>query len=154
MNEKKGSPSPKNQRIAIVGSCFNLPIANALVSGAKEEFLSLGGNPEDLTIIRVPGAFEIPCTIKKLLQISSFTAVVACGVLIEGETAHFRLIADQVAAGIQELSLEFTTPITFSIITAPSVEAAWERAGIKGPNLGASGMRTALEMGNLFQQLP
>ncbi|MBQ8498773.1 6,7-dimethyl-8-ribityllumazine synthase [Chlamydia sp.] len=150
----KGFPVTKDVRVAIVGSCFNTPIADRLVTGAQDAFLDFGGDPSSLTVIRVPGAFEIPCTIKKLLSgQTNFHAVVACGVLIKGETSHYDHIADSVAAGISQLSLEFCLPITFSVITAPSVEAAWERAGIKGPNLGASGMKTALEMASLFSRI-
>lgn len=154
MHLLKGFPIAKGIRAAVVGSCFNAPIADRLVSGAQETFLDFGGDPASLTIIRVPGAFEIPCAIKKLLsKESGFQAVVACGVLIQGETSHYQYIADNVAAGVSRLSVEFCLPISFSVITAPSVEAAWERAGIKGPNLGASGMKTALEMASLFAQI-
>ncbi|AAF38985.1 6,7-dimethyl-8-ribityllumazine synthase [Chlamydia muridarum str. Nigg] len=147
----KGLPVAKDVRVAIVGACFNAPIADRLVSGARETFFESGGSPDSLTVVRVPGAFEIPCAIKKMLSKGNlFQAIVACGVLIQGETSHYEHIADNVAAGIARLSVEFCLPITFSVITAPNVEAAWERAGIKGPNLGASGMRTALEMASLF----
>lgn len=151
MKPLKGCPVAKDVHVAIVGSCFNSPIADRLVAGAQETFFDFGGDPSSLTIVRVPGAFEIPCAIKKLLSTSGqFHAVVACGVLIQGETSHYEHIADSVAAGVSRLSLDFCLPITFSVITAPNMEAAWERAGIKGPNLGASGMKTALEMASLF----
>lgn len=155
MEEIKGSCSAEGLRIAIVGSCFNSPIANLLVSGAVDVFVQNGGLAESVDIIRVPGAFEIPCTIKKLLvnKPLSYDAMVACGVLIRGETSHYDHIADQVSARISQLSVEFCLPISFSIITAPSVESAWERAGIKGSNLGESGMKTAIQMANLFKTL-
>lgn len=149
----KGKVSAQGVRVAIVGSCFNAPIADLLVSGAKDVFLELGGRDENLIIVRVPGAFEIPYTIKKLSSCCKLDAVVACGVLIQGETTHYDLIASQTAHSIHQLTLELSLPIIFSIITAPSAELAWERAGIKGPNLGASGMRTALEMASLFGHL-
>ncbi|ANH78669.1 6,7-dimethyl-8-ribityllumazine synthase [Candidatus Chlamydia sanziniae] len=154
MDTFTGHLSAKDLCVAVVGSCFNLAIADALVSGAQETFLKFGGNLDSLTIIRVPGAFEIPCTIKKLLLSGrKFNAIVACGVLIEGITTHYDYIASQVSAGITTLTLEFCLPITFSIITAPSSEIAWERAGIKGTHLGISGMTTAIEMATLFAQL-
>ncbi|WP_139413903.1 6,7-dimethyl-8-ribityllumazine synthase [Chlamydia abortus] len=154
MKTFKGIASAKDMRVAIVGSCFNGPIANALVSGAAQTFLELGGAEDRLTIVRVPGAFEIPCTLKKLLTSGiEYHAIVACGVLIKGETTHYDHIADQVSARISELSVEYNLPITFSIITAPCVDSAWQRAGIKGSHLGVSGMRTALEMADLFKKL-
>ncbi|BAE80892.1 riboflavin synthase beta chain [Chlamydia felis Fe/C-56] len=150
----KGTASARGMRVAIVGACFNGPIADALVSGAQQTFLDLGGSEDMLTVVRVPGSFEIPCTLKKLLSSGmEYHAIVACGVLIKGETSHYDLIADQVAARVSELSVEYGLPITFSVITAPSVDSAWQRAGIKGSHLGVSGMETALEMANLFEKL-
>lgn len=154
MKTLKGHLSAKNLRIAIVGSCFNQAMADALVSGAQETFLKFGGSEDGLMTIRVPGAFEIPCTIKKLLSSErKFDAIVACGVLIQGETDHYNQIVNQVAAGIGALSLEFCLPITLSIVAAPSVEIAWQRSGIKGHHLGVSGMTTAIEMATLFTQI-
>ncbi|QVE49420.1 6,7-dimethyl-8-ribityllumazine synthase [Chlamydia crocodili] len=154
MTTFKGIASAKGMRVAIVGACFNGPIADALVSGAQQTFLDLGGTEDMLTIVRVPGSFEIPCTLKKLLTSGiEYDAIVACGVLIKGETTHYDHIADQVSARISELSIEFNLPITFSVITAPCIDSAWQRAGIKGSNLGISGMKTALEMADLFKKL-
>ncbi|WP_201456374.1 6,7-dimethyl-8-ribityllumazine synthase [Chlamydia sp. 17-3921] len=157
MNTLRGRISAENLRIAIVGSCYNLAIADALVAGAQETFLKHGGDEDSLITIRVPGAFEIPCAIKKLLSSASkdkqFDAVVACGVLIQGTTTHYDHIANQVSSGIAALNLEFCLPITFSVITAPDVATAWERAGIKGVHLGVSGMTTAIEMATLFAQI-
>ncbi|ETF38542.1 6,7-dimethyl-8-ribityllumazine synthase [Chlamydia pecorum] len=151
----RGNVSAKGLRIAIVGSCFNLAIADALVSGAQDTFIKYGGDPELLTTVRVPGAFEIPCTVKKLLLSfpDQYHAIVTCGVLIRGETTHYDHIADQVSAGVAKLSLDFCIPITFSIITAPDPATAWERAGIKGGHIGSSGMVTAIEMATLFSQI-
>ncbi|SPN73985.1 6,7-dimethyl-8-ribityllumazine synthase,6,7-dimethyl-8-ribityllumazine synthase,6,7-dimethyl-8-ribityllumazine synthase,6,7-dimethyl-8-ribityllumazine synthase [Chlamydia serpentis] len=154
MDTLTGHLSAKNLRIAIVGSCFNQPIADALVSGAQQTFLQCGGSADGLLTIRVPGAFEVPCTIKKLLSSGKkFDAIVACGVLIQGETDHYNQIVNQVASGIATLTLEFCLPITFSVVTAPSPQIAWERAGIKGCHLGISGMTTAIEMATLFSQI-
>ncbi|WP_348663254.1 6,7-dimethyl-8-ribityllumazine synthase [Chlamydia vaughanii] len=154
MKTLKGLASAKGLRVAIVGSCFNGPIADALVSGAQQTFLDFGGSEDLLTTLRVPGAFEIPCALKKLLTSGvEYHAMVACGVLIKGSTTHYEHIADQVAARISELSVEYNLPITFSIITAPSVELAWERAGVRGTHLGISGMQTALEMADLFKKI-
>lgn len=149
----KGRARAEQLRIAIVGSCFNAPIADRLVQGAMDTFFAYGGQEKFLDVIRVPGAFEIPCAVKKLLEKPRYHAIVACGVLIQGETSHYDHIADQVSARISQLSVEHGVPVTFSIITAPSVEKAWERAGIKGGNLGESGMKTAIEMTDLFQQI-
>lgn len=153
MKTIKGTASAKGLRIAIVGSCFNAPISDILVSGAEDTFIELGGESDALLTVRVPGAFEIPCVVKKLLSENSYDAIVTCGVLIRGQTTHYDHIADQVSARISELSVTYALPVIFSIITAPSVELAWERAGIRGAHLGISGMRTAVEMANLCKQL-
>lgn len=95
MKTFKGIASAKDTRVAIVGACFNGPIADALVSGAAQTFLELGGAEDMLTIVRVPGSFEIPCTLKKLLTSGiEYHAIVACGVLIKGETTHYDHIAE------------------------------------------------------------
>lgn len=155
MKVYQGRVTAQGFRVAIVGSCFHESIADVLVQGAQETFLGLGGSPDALTIVRVPGAFEIPCALKKMLVSEhSYDAIVACGVLIKGETTHYEHIADQVAARISELSVEYSLPITFSVITAPSVELAWKRAGRHSKtHLGIEGMHIALEMAQLFTQM-
>lgn len=155
MTTMKGQMNAQHLRIAIVGSCFNAPIADHLVLGAVDSFFQHNGQKDFLDVFRVPGAFEIPCTIKKLLEARPlyYHAIVACGVLIQGETSHYDLIANQVSSRISQMSVDYCVPIIFSIITAPTVEHAWARAGVKGPNLGESGMKTAIEMATLFSQI-
>lgn len=140
--------------IGIVASKFNYPVVKLLIEGAEDGFLRHGGDPKDLTVVKVPGAFEIGVTIKKLLQSGAgFDAVVCLGAVIKGETKHFEHVCNQTAGGIHQLGLEFVIPITFSVLTTNNWEEAFSRAGVKGANLGFEGMKTAIEMAGLFKKL-
>ncbi|MEG0037211.1 MAG: 6,7-dimethyl-8-ribityllumazine synthase [Victivallaceae bacterium] len=140
--------------IGIVASKFNYPVVKLLIEGASSGFVQHGGKIQDLSVVKVPGAFEISVTVKKLLQSDRrLDAIVCLGAVIKGETQHFEHVCNQVAAGIHSLSLEFVIPITFSILTTMTAEEAFARAGVKGANLGYEGIKTAIEMANLFKTL-
>jgi 6,7-dimethyl-8-ribityllumazine synthase len=140
-------------RVGIVASRFNHAIVDRLVEGAVDCFIRHGGSEEDLTLLRVPGSWEIPMGAKKLLkEYENIHALVCLGVLIRGATPHFDYIAAEVSKGLANLSLEVGKPISFGIITAETIEQAVERAGTKMGNKGWEAMLSAIEMANLWKR--
>jgi 6,7-dimethyl-8-ribityllumazine synthase len=124
-----------------------------LVEGAIDCFLRHEGEEENLTLVRVPGSWEIPMAVKELLIREDIEGVVALGVLIRGATPHFEYIANEVSKGLAMLSLEHRKPVSFGIITADTLEQAIERAGTKHGNKGWDAMLSTIEMVNLFKTL-
>ncbi len=153
MREINGKLSAKDKKFGIVLSRFNDFIGSKLLTGAMDCLLRHGCDPKDITIVRVPGVFEMPVTVKKLLDTTKFDALICIGVVIRGATPHFEYIAWGVTKGITQLNLEFNTPVTFGIITADTQEQAIERAGAKGGNKGWEAASSAIEMANLFDQI-
>jgi 6,7-dimethyl-8-ribityllumazine synthase len=124
-----------------------------LVEGAIDCFLRHEGEEENLTLVRVPGSWEIPMAVKELLVKEDIEGVVALGVLIRGATPHFEYIANEVSKGLAMLSLEHRKPVSFGVITADTLEQAIERAGTKHGNKGWDAMLSTIEMVNLFRTL-
>jgi 6,7-dimethyl-8-ribityllumazine synthase len=124
-----------------------------LVEGAIDCFLRHEGEEENLTLVRVPGSWEIPMAVKELLVKEDIEGVVALGVLIRGATPHFEYIANEVSKGLAMLSLEHRKPVSFGVITADTLEQAIERAGTKHGNKGWDAMLSTIEMVNLFKTL-
>jgi 6,7-dimethyl-8-ribityllumazine synthase len=123
------------------------------VEGAIDCFLRHEGEEENLTLVRVPGSWEIPMAVKELLVKEDIEGVVALGVLIRGATPHFEYIANEVSKGLAMLSLEHRKPVSFGVITADTLEQAIERAGTKHGNKGWDAMLSTIEMVNLFKTL-
>jgi 6,7-dimethyl-8-ribityllumazine synthase len=124
-----------------------------LVEGAIDCFLRHEGEEENLTLVRVPGSWEIPMAVKELLVKEDIEGVVALGVLIRGATPHFEYIANEVSKGLAMLSLEHRKPVSFGVITADTLEQAIERAGTKHGSKGWDAMLSTIEMVNLFKTL-
>ena len=143
----------KDQTVAIVASRFNSMITQQLISGAQDTFLRHGGNPDKLTVVWVPGSFEIPVTVKRLAESGKYAGVLALGALIKGSTAHFDVLATEVTRALANLSLELAVPVSFGVLTAHSLEQALERAGTKAGNRGAEAMQSLIEMINLTSKL-
>ncbi len=135
----------------IVLSRFNSFIGERLLEGAIDAIKRHNGNDESLTIVKVPGAFEIPPAAKKLAAKKDVDAVICLGAVIRGETPHFDYVASEVAKGIAQVSLECDTPVTFGVITTDNLEQAIERAGSKSGNKGFDAAMSAIEMANLFK---
>ena len=143
----------KNVKIALVVSRFNDFITTPLLRGA-EDFLQRHGCPvKNRTIVKVPGAWEIPQTAKKLAQSGKFDAIVGIGALIRGETPHFELLAAEVAKGLAQVGMETGIPVIFGVLTTDTVEQAIDRAGAKSGNKGWDAALSAVEMVNLFRQI-
>ncbi|MFZ8783920.1 6,7-dimethyl-8-ribityllumazine synthase [Thermocrinis sp.] len=153
MRSYEGKLTARGLKIGIVASRFNHTLVERLVEGAIDCFLRHEGEEENLTLVRVPGSWEIPMAVKELLVKEDIEGVVALGVLIRGATPHFEYIANEVAKGLAMLSLEHRKPVSFGIITADTLEQAIERAGTKHGNKGWDAMLSTIEMVNLFRTL-
>jgi len=151
MRTYEGKLTARGLKIGIVASRFNHTLVERLVEGAIDCFLRHEGEEENLTLVRVPGSWEIPMAVKELLVKEDIEGVVALGVLIRGATPHFEYIANEVAKGLAMLSLEHRKPVSFGIITADTLEQAIERAGTKHGNKGWDAMLSTIEMVNLFR---
>ncbi len=136
-------------KIGAVCARFNDFFVNRLLEGAKDTFVRHGGKLEDITVAYVPGSYEIPFAVKKLLQTGKFDAVIALGVVIQGATPHAGYINSEVAKSLCQLGLESGTPVTYGMITAEDIEQAIERSGTKAGNKGVDAMNAAIEMANL-----
>jgi len=153
MRSYEGKLTARGLKLSIVASRFNHTLVERLVEGAIDCFLRHEGEKENLTLVRVPGSWEIPMTVKELLVKEEIEGVVALGVLIRGATPHFEYIANEVSKGLAMLSLEHRKPVSFGVITADTLEQAIERAGTKHGNKGWDAMLSTIEMVNLFKTL-
>lgn len=149
----EGNLIAKGKKFGIVVSRFNDFITKELVSGSTDILLRHGAQDEDITIVWVPGAFEIPTAALKMAEAKSYDAIICLGTVIRGSTPHFDYIAAEVSKGIAKVSLDTGLPVIFGVITADTIEQAIERAGTKEGNKGASAAMSAIEMANLFSQI-
>ena len=146
--------SPRQEsRFAIVASRFNSLITDRLLEGALDTFHRNGVSKQQVEVVRVPGAYEIPVTAKLLAETKRFDAVVCIGCLIRGETLHYELIANEAARGIGQSALESGVPHAFGIVTCDTAEQALDRAGLKAGNKGSEAAMAAMEMARFWQQL-
>jgi 6,7-dimethyl-8-ribityllumazine synthase len=152
-NTIQGILSAKDKKFAIVVSRFNEVISKSLLSGAIDCILRHEGREENVTVVFVPGAFEIPFTAKKLAESNKFDAVICVGAVIRGATPHFDYIAAEVSKGIAHVGLETGVPVIFGVITSDSIEQALERAGTKAGNKGWDAALSAIEMADLLKKL-
>lgn len=136
-------------KIGIVVSRFNEFITNKLLSGAKDGLIRHGVKEEDIDVVWVPGAFEIPLAAKMMVQTNRYDAVIALGTVIRGATPHFDYVCNEVAKGVGALALESGVPVIFGVITTENIEQAIERAGTKAGNKGFEAASAAIEMANL-----
>ena len=140
-------------RFAIVASRFNEFIVSKLISGAEDTFVRHGVDTDDITLVWVPGAFELPLAAMKLAQSGKYSAIVCLGAVIRGSTSHYELVCSEAAKGIAQVGLKTGVPVTFGVVTTENIEQAIERAGTKAGNKGADAALTALELANLMPQL-
>jgi 6,7-dimethyl-8-ribityllumazine synthase len=153
MNFIEGHLKADSLKIALVQSRFNDFITQKLVEGATDCLLRHGGNEENFTLVKVPGAFEIPLVAEKLAASKKYDAVICLGAVIRGATPHFEYVASEVTKGIAHVSLKYGTPVSFGILTTDSIEQAIERAGTKAGNKGWDAALSAIEMCNLLKNL-
>ena len=149
----EGEAGARGQRVAIVAARFNDFIVASLVKGATEAWTARGGAADELAVVRVPGAFELPLAAKTLAASGRYDAVVALGCVIRGDTPHFEYVAGECARGLQQASLETGVPVAFGVLTVETVDQALERAATNAGNKGGEAMETALEMASLLTRL-
>lgn len=142
----------ENEKVAIIASRFNHLITDRLIEGAKDAFLRNGGKEENLSLILVPGAFEIPFALKKAIKSNKFDGIVCIGAIIRGATPHFDYVAAEATKGIANVTLQSDTPVTFGLLTTDTIEQAIERAGTKAGNKGFEAMVGLIEMINLYRK--
>lgn len=150
----QGSFDAKDLRVAIVASRFNETIARRLVDGAEDCLIRHGVPSDRVTVTWVPGAFELVGVAKRFVDSGEVDAVIAIGVVIRGETAHFEYVSGQAMNGIGALAASGEIPVTCGILTTETTEQAADRAGGKMGNKGFEAAAAAIEMAQLYTQLP
>ena len=141
------------KKIAIVSTRWNHFIVDRLVEGAKDAFARHGGNDEDITHVLLPGAFELPMVVDKLLASGKYDAICALGAVIRGATPHFDYVSAEATKGIATMSLKYQKPVSFGLLTTDTIEQAIERAGTKAGNKGFEAMTTVIEMLDLYENI-
>jgi 6,7-dimethyl-8-ribityllumazine synthase len=148
----QGKRIATGQKHCFVVSRFNEFITDRLLQGALDAVVSHGGELDDVTVIYIPGAYEFPSTVAKILESKKFDAVTCLGCVIRGATSHYDLVSGE-SAKIGNLAVEYKIPVIFGIITTENIEQAIERAGSKAGNKGFEACVTAIEMVNLFREI-
>ena len=143
----------KGKKFALLVSRFNDFISKRLLEGAMDALTRHGVDDSDITVAWVPGSFEIPIAARKLAESGNYNGIICLGAVIRGDTPHFEYVANEVAKGIAQVSLETGVPTLFGVITADTLEQAIERAGTKAGNKGAMAASSAIEMANLFEKI-
>ena len=152
MKEINGALDAKGLKIGIIVSRFNSFLTEQLVKGAVDAFVRMGGDEKGLTLVRVPGAYEIPLVAKRM-ALKKYDAVIALGAVVQGATAHADLINQATAKAFSEISVETGVPVLDGIVAAENLEQAIERCGTKQGNKGFSAMQAAIEMVNVMKNL-
>jgi 6,7-dimethyl-8-ribityllumazine synthase len=154
MNIIEGTFAAKGKKFAIVVSRFNSFIVESLLEGAIDALKRHGDVQDvDITVVRVPGAYELPVAAKRIAQKGGFDGIIAIGAVIRGGTPHFDFVAGECNKGLAQVGMEFAIPVAFGVITTDSIEQAIERAGTKAGNKGAEAALSALEMVNVLAQI-
>ena len=152
-NVYEGVLSAQGLKFGIVCGRFNDFFVSRLLSGAVDAITRHGGKASDISVAYVPGSYEIPFAIKKMLETGKYDAVIALGVVIQGATSHAGYINSEVAKCVAQLGLEFGVPVTYGMITAENLDQAIERSGTKAGNKGVDAALAAIEMANLTKVL-
>jgi len=140
-----------NEKIAIINARFNHIITDRLVEGAKDSFIRHGGDEKNLDLILVPGAFEIPFVLEKALASGKYDGVCCVGAVIRGSTPHFDYVSAEATKGIANVTLKYSKPVTFGVLTTDTIEQAIERAGSKAGNKGFEAMTGLVELISLYK---
>lgn len=153
MAEYSGTPKGAGRRFAVIASRFNEEITTKLLAGALDALSKHGTSPEDVDVVWVPGAWELPAAARRLLATDRYDALIAIGAVIRGETPHFDYVAGESARGLAQASAEYDRPIGFGLLTCDTMIQAEARAGGAFGNKGWDAALAALEMTDLFGKL-
>jgi 6,7-dimethyl-8-ribityllumazine synthase len=153
MAEFSGNPAGGQRRFAVVASRFNQQIVERLVDGALDALVRHGAAADDVDVVWVPGAWELPIVARRLLASERYNAIIAVGAVIRGDTPHFDYVAGEASRGLARASVEYDTPIGFGLLTCDNDEQAKSRAGGAHGNKGWDAALAALEMADLFDRL-
>lgn len=151
--EINGSLDAAGHKYAIVVARFNEMFSQKLLDGAIDCLKRHGADEKKITVVRVPGSFEIPYVAARLAKSKKYDGIICLGVVIRGHTPHYEYISSEVAKGIARLSLEHDLPIVFGVVTADTIEQAIERSGSKAGNRGFNAAMTAIELVNLYKAI-
>jgi len=149
----EGHLSAKDKKFGIIVSRFNDFIGEKLLGGAMDALIRSGASESEITIVKVPGSFEIPLIAKKMAQTKNYDAIICVGAVIRGATSHFEYVSAEMSKGIASVSLNAEIPIIFGVLTTDTIEQAIERAGTKSGNKGWDSAMAAIEMANLMDLL-
>ncbi len=147
----EGAFDASGVKAAIVASRYNEFVVGRLIEGAIDTLVRHGANEDEITLIRVPGAFEIPQAVAATVKSNKFNMVIALGAVIRGSTPHFDFIASEVAKGVAQTAISTSIPVSFGVLTTDTIEQAIERAGTKAGNKGAEAAISAIEMANVLK---
>lgn len=153
MNVIEGNLVATGMKFALVAGRFNHFVVDTLVEGAVDTIVRHGGRQEDIDLVKVPGAFEIPLVADKLAASGKYDAVIALGAVIRGGTPHFDYVAGECAKGLGVAMLKHGVPVAFGVLTVDTIEQAIERAGTKAGNKGEEAALSAIETANVLKQL-
>jgi 6,7-dimethyl-8-ribityllumazine synthase len=149
----EGGMIVEDARFCLVAARFNSFVVESLVDGAIDTLRRHGAQDENITLVRVPGAFEMPIALEKIAAKGGYDAIIALGAVIRGGTPHFDYVAGECVKGMSQVSLKHGVPIAFGVLTVDTIEQAIERAGTKAGNKGAEATLSAIEMVNLLRQI-
>lgn len=153
MHKIEGKFIIRDVKIAIVASRFNELIVSKLINGAEDGLVRHGIDSEDIDLIWVPGAFELPLAAQKAARTGKYDAIICLGAVIRGNTPHFEYVSAEVSKGVAQIGLQADLPVIFGVLTVDSIEQAIERAGTKAGNKGYEAALSAIEMISLFEIL-
>lgn len=142
-----------NEKVAIISSRFNHLITDRLIEGAKDSFIRHGGNEKHLSLVLVPGAYELPFALNRLLKQAKFDGICCVGAVIRGSTPHFDYVSAEATKGIANATLKYDACVSFGLLTTDNIEQAIERAGTKAGNKGFEAMSSLIELINLYKKL-
>jgi 6,7-dimethyl-8-ribityllumazine synthase len=147
----EGKLSSQGMKFALVASRFNSFITDRLVEGAVDTIVRTGGDPDEITVFKVPGAFEIPLVAKKLAQSEKYDGILCLGAVIRGSTPHFDYVSSEVSKGVAQVGLDTGMVVTFGVLTTDTIEQAVERAGTKAGNKGSETAMAMIETINVLK---
>jgi 6,7-dimethyl-8-ribityllumazine synthase len=153
IREIEGQLKADGLRFGVVAARFNGFITESLVSGAVDCLTRHGASKEDITVVRVPGSFEIPLICKRMAESGSYDALIALGAVIRGGTSHYELVCRELSSGLARVSYDTGVPVSFGVLTTENIEQAIERAGTKAGNKGVEAAMAALETAQVLRAI-